>query len=281
MDVTRFSMTNASVFLKCLVLMAGATILVATVLSLLNIRTTNTAIDNGIRELAEAATSSAAAASGAALRFGNVAALEEALDRVLTTTDGAALRAIAVNAQGETLAELGAAGDVEAATLAALARTAATSGMAQVSDDGFVHAVPAFAGSDTATSTGAIAILWTSALSRSAAQSQLFHQPRHLGRGARSPAVLRRQPPAHAGVAPGHGPWPRRSSSCGAVDTTGLCLSPSVAMKSARSRATCPTCNRSLPTQHLARRRARASNRGANVLSNGLPSPCRPWPAAI
>jgi len=174
MDVTRFSMTNASVFLKCLVLMAGATILVATVLSLLNIRTTNTAIDNGIRELAEAATSSAAAASGAALRFGNVAALEEALDRVLTTTDGAALRAIAVNAQGETLAELGAAGDAEAARLAALARTAATSGMAQVSDDGFVHAVPAFAGSDTATSTGAIAILWTSALSRSAAQSQLF-----------------------------------------------------------------------------------------------------------
>ena len=149
MDVTRFSMTNASVFLKFLVLMAGATILVATVLSLLNIRTTNTAIDNGIRELAEAATSSAAAASGAALRFGNVAALEEALDRVLTTTDGAALRAIAVNAQGETLAELGAAGDVEAARLAALARTAATS-------------------------TGAIAILWTSALSRSAAQSQLF-----------------------------------------------------------------------------------------------------------
>ena len=107
MDVTRFSMTNASVFLKCLVLMAGATILVATVLSLLNIRTTNTAIDNGIRELAEAATSSAAAASGAALRFGNVAALEEALDRVLTTTDGAALRAIAVNAQGETLAGTG------------------------------------------------------------------------------------------------------------------------------------------------------------------------------
>jgi hypothetical protein len=37
-------------------LMAGATILVAAVLSVLNIRTTNTAIDNGIRDLAEATT---------------------------------------------------------------------------------------------------------------------------------------------------------------------------------------------------------------------------------
>ncbi len=174
MDVSRFSMTNASVFMKCLILMAGATILVATVLSVLNIRTTNGAIDNGIRELAEAATSSAAAASGAALRFGNTAALEESLDRVLATSDGAALSAIAVNAQGETLAELGAAGDGQTATLAGLARTAATSGAAQVSEDGFLRAVPSFAGSDTTTAAGAIAILWTPALSRSAAQSQLF-----------------------------------------------------------------------------------------------------------
>jgi methyl-accepting chemotaxis protein len=90
--------------------MAGATILVAAVLSVLNIRTTNTAIDNGIRDLAEATTASAAAANGAALRFGNAAALEEALARVLETSDGAALRAIAVNAQGETLVDLGSAG---------------------------------------------------------------------------------------------------------------------------------------------------------------------------
>jgi methyl-accepting chemotaxis protein len=87
--------------------MAGATILVAAVLSVLNIRTTNTAIDNGILDLAEATTASVAAANGAALRFGNAAALEEALARVLETSDGAALHAIAVNAQGETLVDLG------------------------------------------------------------------------------------------------------------------------------------------------------------------------------
>jgi methyl-accepting chemotaxis protein len=168
----RLGLTNASVFTKCLLLMAGATILVASVLSVLNIRTANTAIDNGIRDLAEAATSSAAAANGAALRFGNAAAVEEALARVLATSDGAALRAIAVDAQGETLVDLGGNGAAGDPALASLARSAATSGEVQLSPDGFLRAVPSFAGSDSASAVGAIAIAWTPALSRAAKQSQ-------------------------------------------------------------------------------------------------------------
>jgi methyl-accepting chemotaxis protein len=168
----RLGLTNASVFKKCLLLMAGATILVAAVLSVLNIRTTNTAIDNSIRDLAEATTASAAAANGAALRFGNGAALEEALARVLETSDGAALHAIAVNAQGETLVDLGSDTDAGAVALASLARSAAASGEAQLSPDGFLRAVPAFAGSDTANAVGAVAIAWTPAHSRAAARSQ-------------------------------------------------------------------------------------------------------------
>jgi hypothetical protein len=112
--------------------------------------------------LAEATTSSAAAANGAALRFGNAAAVEEALARVLATSDGAALRAIAVNAQGEPLADLGEHGrGGRRSRWRDLARTAATSGEAQVSPDGFLRAVPSFAGSDTTSAAGAIAIAWT------------------------------------------------------------------------------------------------------------------------
>jgi methyl-accepting chemotaxis protein len=135
----RLGLTNASVFKKCLLLMAGATILVAAVLSVLNIRTTNTAIDNSIRDLAEATTASAAAANGAALRFGNGAALEEALARVLETSDGAALHAIAVNAQGETLVDLGSDTDAGAVALASLARSAASLGRGAA----FARRVPA------------------------------------------------------------------------------------------------------------------------------------------
>jgi HAMP domain-containing protein len=154
--------------------MAGATILVATVLSLLNIRTTNGVIDYGLRELADATTSSAAAASGAALRFGNAAAIGEGLGRVLETSGGKALRAVAVSAQGETLVDLGNASGVDMSELLSLARAAIASGEAQVSSDGFLRAEPSFAGSDTAAAVGAVAIAWTPGPSRAAAQWQLI-----------------------------------------------------------------------------------------------------------
>jgi methyl-accepting chemotaxis protein len=174
MHISRLGLTDASVFTKCLVLMAGATILVATVLSLLNIRTTNGVIDYGLRELADATTSSAAAASGAALRFGNAAAIGEGLGRVLETSGGKALRAVAVSAQGETLVDLGNASGVDMSELLSLARAAIASGEAQVSSDGFLRAEPSFAGSDTAAAVGAVAIAWTPGPSRAAAQWQLI-----------------------------------------------------------------------------------------------------------
>jgi hypothetical protein len=158
------------------------------------------AIDNGIRDLAEATTASAAAASGAALRFGNVAALEEALARVLETADGAALRAIAVNAQGETLVDLGSdrMRRGRAGSAGALRRDA--SGEAQLSPDGFLRAVPSFAGSDTASAVGAVAIAWTPP-SAAPPRGPTDHQPCHIRRRAVRPALWRRQASAHARVA--------------------------------------------------------------------------------
>jgi hypothetical protein len=50
MQISRLGLTHASVFKKCLVLMAGATILVATVLSVLNIRSNNARSTTGIRD---------------------------------------------------------------------------------------------------------------------------------------------------------------------------------------------------------------------------------------
>jgi methyl-accepting chemotaxis protein len=174
MQISRLGLTHASVFKKCLVLMAGATILVATVLSALNIQSNNAAVDGGIRALAEAATASAAASSGAALRFGNVDALEELLARVLDTADGAALRAVALNARGETLVDLGSAEEDATSTLQALAQAAMRSGEVQMAGDGFLRAVPSFAGSDTTSAVGAVAIIWTPALSRASAWSSLL-----------------------------------------------------------------------------------------------------------
>jgi hypothetical protein len=199
----RLGLTNASVFKKCLLLMAGATILVAAVLSVLNIRTTNTAIDNGIRDLAEATTASAAAANGAALRFGNGAALEEALARVLETSDGAALHAIAVNAQGETLVDLGSDTDAGAVALAALARSAAASGEAQLSPDGFLRAVPAFRRLRHGERGGRGRHRLDTRPQPRRRAVPTDHQHRHIRRRAVRPALWRRQPSAHARVQTG------------------------------------------------------------------------------
>jgi methyl-accepting chemotaxis protein len=174
MNISRLGLTDVSVFKKCLALMAGATILVAAVLSVLNIRTVTSAIDNGLLDLAESSTASVAAGQGAAIRFGNAAAVEEALSQVIVASEGAALLAMAVNAQGETLVTHGAAPEDDVSALRDLARSAALSGVAQASPDGFLRAVPSFAGGGEGAAVGAVALVWTPAFVRAAARSQLL-----------------------------------------------------------------------------------------------------------
>ena len=173
MTPSRRGLTNASVFLKCLMLMALATVLVAAILSALNIRTVNGAIDDGIRKLGFELTSGGAAANAAALRFGNTEAVAEALRTLVDTSDGAAEYAVAVNGQGEEVAMASVTDLPAPGGLLEAARVAAETGEIRVDDDGFAIAVPSRVGVGAdSTVTGAFAVQWTPEVGRAAAKTQ-------------------------------------------------------------------------------------------------------------
>jgi hypothetical protein len=262
--------------------MAGATILVAAVLSVLNIRTEH-GDRQRIRDLAEATTASAAAANGAALRFGNAAAVEEALARVLATSDGAALRAIAVNAQGETLVDPGQRTDAGDVSRWPIWRAPPRVGEAQA----FARRVPARGPQfrrlrQRANAVGAVAIAWTPAFSRAAARSQ---QILNVAISAVVLAILlygAGQPPAHARVPTG------RRAGRGNRDPA----------RAAATTAEVPFTDRGDEIGTIARnlsdlqsqlaeappagwRHGPASNRRRNRWWNGWPWRCRPSQAAI
>jgi methyl-accepting chemotaxis protein len=172
MKSVRVDLKSASVFVKCIVLMACATVLVAAVLSALSIRTVNGAIDDGIRTLGDKLTGGAATANAAALRFGNAEAVAASLTDLVNTSSGAAESAAAVNAQGEEVATAGRDGPAPQAALLDLARAAIETGETQVSADGFAIGYPSLVGAGAdATVTGAIAVQWTPSVARAAARS--------------------------------------------------------------------------------------------------------------
>ncbi|MCU4651999.1 methyl-accepting chemotaxis protein [Roseibacterium sp. SDUM158016] len=181
METARLRFVNASVFVKCLLLMAGATILVATVLSVLSVRTVNRAVDNGVRDLGAEVTAGAALVQGSALRFGNAEAVGAALEQIVERSDGAALRGVAVDARGEVVAEAGPATDGAGDALNALAQAAAATGEPQADAEGFMLAYPSFAGADGSTLAGAIAFRWSPEMGRDAARLQ---QAMNLGASA-------------------------------------------------------------------------------------------------
>jgi hypothetical protein len=162
MQISRLGLTHASVFKKCLVLMAGATILVATVLSALNIQTKNAA-------------STGASVLWPRLRLpqprrpaGRPCALEMSPHwrRPGARTRHGRRRGPARRGgqcSGRDPGRPRAAEEDATSTLQALAQAAMRSGEVQISPDGFLRAVPSFAGSDTTSAVGAVAIIWTPA----------------------------------------------------------------------------------------------------------------------
>jgi methyl-accepting chemotaxis protein len=166
------AVARSSVFVKCLLLVVGATLAVASVLTALNVRTVYGTVDDGIRALGGEITSAAAASSGPALRFGNADAVGEALGTIVESSAGARA-ALAVNIRGEEIGRAGTADAETAGRLAELARRAAAEGEPLTSPDGFIVARPSRvgAGQDIA---GAIAIAWTPAAGRATARGELL-----------------------------------------------------------------------------------------------------------
>lgn len=166
-------LVDATLHAKSIAVIVGMAALAACVLSILTIRSVTAVADGGVRALAVEITSGLADANGAALRFGNAAAVDRALGRIVTTS-GDARHAIAVNARGEIVADAGDAPSDAAGALRDLARAAAAERSMQVSRDGFLVAHPAFAGTGGTTLAGAVAVAWTPEARRAAARTGLI-----------------------------------------------------------------------------------------------------------
>ncbi|MBF9034432.1 HAMP domain-containing protein [Rhodobacterales bacterium HKCCE2091] len=154
-DAARRGIIGRSVFAKIAVLIAVATLSVATVITALSVRMLTNNVHESVREFGTVMTRGAAADNAAAIRFGNTDAVTVSLGHITENSEQRAVALAAVNAAGDLLTQHGDAGIDE---LAELARAAVESGEAQVAGDGFTIAYPAEAGG---VAVGAIAGHWS------------------------------------------------------------------------------------------------------------------------
>jgi len=93
-----------SVFIKCTMLITATTLIVASILMFQSQRMVNSAIEEGILELAAEITQAAGARNGGAMRFGDASGVQVAMDRILENSSGRAVYAIATNSSNEVIA---------------------------------------------------------------------------------------------------------------------------------------------------------------------------------
>ncbi|MDE4173175.1 methyl-accepting chemotaxis protein [Phaeobacter sp. PT47_59] len=151
-----------SVFMKCCLLIAVTTLVVAGSLTYKNDNTFRAAVEKGVHTLGNGVTVTVAARSGGAIRFGDSERLAADILKIIELSEGRALAGIAVNKDGKVISEAGEYSEADLALLAELATASAQSGETEVSPDGYFVAAPATAGADGSVIVGSVAMLWTS-----------------------------------------------------------------------------------------------------------------------
>ncbi|MCU0853633.1 MAG: methyl-accepting chemotaxis protein [Rhodobacteraceae bacterium] len=147
-----------SIFARCALITAVATGIVAATILTSSFRATTDLANDGLRAKAEAVTRAIAAPAGGAIRFGRTETVDTELRRLLDAEDGAAVAALVVDANGQTLAAEG----EEAGTLSTALAAVAADSMARgtTASDGFLIAQPVIFGESNAI-VGAVAIAWS------------------------------------------------------------------------------------------------------------------------
>jgi methyl-accepting chemotaxis protein len=147
-----------SIFARCALITAVATGIVAATILVSSFRATTDLAYDGLRAKAEAVTRAIAAPAGGAIRFGRTETVETELGRLFEAEDGAAVAALVVDGQGQTLLEQGEGAGALSAALAAVAQEAFATGA--TASDGFLIAQPVTFGESNAI-VGAVAIAWS------------------------------------------------------------------------------------------------------------------------
>ena len=169
----RFSLIALSrlpLFWQLLFLIGLSISVVVISLAVMNSKTVNRLVDQGLRDLAEEINHTTAVNLGAALRFGNADAVYEALQFAIDESHNQALYGAALLTNGSLVAQAGDATAPIADDLVLLAEQAVETQTEQLSTDGFAIATPAFVGEgDARQFVGVIALAWTPMPVRAAA----------------------------------------------------------------------------------------------------------------
>jgi methyl-accepting chemotaxis protein len=150
-----------SVFMKCCLLIAATTLVVAGSLTYKNEKTFKAAVEKGVRTLGSGVTITVAARSGGAIRFGDSDRLSADIEKLIELSDGRALAGVAVNKDGKVVATGGEISEADLAKLSELGHASAQSGQTEMSADGYYVAAPATAGADGSVIVGSVAMLWS------------------------------------------------------------------------------------------------------------------------
>ncbi|TNJ41740.1 methyl-accepting chemotaxis protein [Phaeobacter sp. B1627] len=164
---------GASVFAKIGLLIAAATLVTATFITVANKIIIDKAVQEGVYALGANMTQSIASRSAGAIRFGDAEKLGSTLQSAMEASEGRAHHGVIVNLDGEVIASFGDAPEEEFADLATIAYTSAQTGVPETTGDGSYAAAPAI--STKGTVVGAVAIHWSSKAAKAAVfQDQLL-----------------------------------------------------------------------------------------------------------
>ncbi|WP_417840087.1 methyl-accepting chemotaxis protein [Tritonibacter scottomollicae] len=158
------SIKGWSVFAKLSLLLAAATLVTATFITVANKLIIDQTVKAGVDTLGVNVTYSIASRSGGAIRFGDEEKLSADLAKVIEMSEGRSLHGIAVNTDGKVIASSGTANEEQIGALTALATAAAKANAAETSNSGNMVAAPATTSKGAA--VGAVAMLWSSAAAK-------------------------------------------------------------------------------------------------------------------
>ncbi|WP_417818987.1 methyl-accepting chemotaxis protein [Tritonibacter scottomollicae] len=158
------SIKGWSVFAKLSLLLAAATLVTATFITVANKLIIDQTVKAGVDTLGVNVTYSIASRSGGAIRFGDEEKLSADLAKVIEMSEGRSLHGIAINTDGKVIASSGTANEEQIGALTALATAAAEANAAETSNSGNMVAAPATTSKGAA--VGAVAMLWSSAAAK-------------------------------------------------------------------------------------------------------------------
>lgn len=147
---------RVSIFIKCLAILVVSTAAVAGTLSVMSNSAARSVAEHALKSTSESVTTLGAQALAGAVRFNKPDDAQQRIELLISHSDGEALGAVVVRAEGEVLAVTG----QTSSDLENLARTAMETGAPAGLEGTYWTAVP-IGTTDGKAATGALAVVWT------------------------------------------------------------------------------------------------------------------------